>query len=345
VATFSAALTGGLRAGGATVEIVRLGADDGNGPGSPAARETLSAAEVVIVQHEYGLYDGPDGDTVIDLLEDLERPSIVVAHTVLQSPTAHQRSVLERVADAADSVVVMTQAGRDRLIAGFEVDPRKVTVIWHGAAVAHAPAGPPREGGQGALLTWGLLGPGKGIESAIDALGLLSDLLPLPRYLIAGDTHPKVAALDGEAYREMLERRAHRVGVAEQVRFDPGYRALPALAELLQAASVVVLPYDSPDQVTSGVLVDAVAAGRPVVATAFPHAVELLGSGAGLVVPQRDPVALAAALRRVLTEPGLAAGMAAEARRLAPGLAWPAVAGQYASLSEGLLARQAVLSA
>ncbi len=87
-----------------------------------------------------------------------------------------------------------------------------------------------------------------------------------------------------------------------------------------------MLPYDSPDQVTSGVLVDAVAAGRPVVATAFPHAVELLASGAGIVVPRRDPAALAAALRRVLTEPGLAEGMAAEARRLAPELAWPAVA-------------------
>ena len=109
----------------------------------------------------------------------------------------------------------------------------------------------------------------------------------------------------------MLRRRAADAGVAGDVSFDAGYRGLDALADLIAAASVVVLPYDSPDQVTSGVLVDAVAAGRPVVATAFPHAVELLGSGAGIVVPRRDPAALAAALRRVLTEPGLADGMAA----------------------------------
>ncbi len=166
-----------------------------------------------------------------------------------------------------------------------------------------------------------------------------------PQYVIAGDTHPKVAALDGEAYREMLVDRAEALGVSAQVHFDPGYRALPALADLLQAAAVVVLPYDSPDQVTSGVLVDAVAAGRPVIATAFPHAVELLASGAGLVVPRQDPEALAGALRRVLTEPELADSMSAEARRLAPGLAWSAIAARYASLGDGLLAEREALSA
>ena len=106
-----------------------------------------------------------------------------------------------------------------------------------------------------------------------------------------------------------------------------------------------MLPYDSRDQVTSGVLVDAVAAGRPVVSTAFPHAVELLASGAGIVVPQRDPAALAAAIRSVLTDSGLAASMAAEARRLAPGLSWSAVAQRYARLADGLVAaRQPVAS-
>ena len=107
---------------------------------------------------------------------------------------------------------------------------------------------------------------------------------------------------------------------------------------MIQSADLVVLPYDSRDQVTSGVLVDAVAAGRPVVATAFPHAVELLASGAGIVVPQRDPVALGQAIRTVLTQPRLAASMAAEARRLAPGLSWPAVARRYCVLADRVVA-------
>jgi glycosyltransferase involved in cell wall biosynthesis len=325
--------------------VVLLGDDTSTGRGSPSAELVLRDADVVILQHEYGLYDGEDGDTAVDLLARVHQPSIVVAHTVLQHPTPHQRQVLERLARAADAVVVMTAAGRDRLCAGFDVDADKVTVIAHGAAAPDATVGAPPPPTQGALLTGGLLGPGKGIEHAIGALALLRDVLPRPKYLIAGDTPAKVLAVEGEAYRDMLVRRADRAGVSAQVHFDPGYRTLPELADLLQAACVVVLPYDSPDQVTSGVLVDAVAAGRPVIATAFPHAVELLGSGAGLVVPQRDPVALAAALRRVLTDPELAASMATEARRLAPGLAWPSIARQYADLGDALLTDRTAVSA
>ncbi|MGQ0616865.1 MAG: glycosyltransferase [Acidimicrobiia bacterium] len=352
VATFSAALTGGLVASGAKVGVVRVGdgpatadprvvADWPAGAAGSAADAacTLNGFDVAVVQHEYGLYAGPDGEEIVDLVRGLDVPSIVVAHTVLAEPTAHQRAVLEAVADAAGAVVVMTDAGRQRLSDVFEVDASKVLVIPHGAAVPPGPtaAHPRHLGGRPLLLTWGLLGPGKGIEVAIEAMALLASTKPRPRYLVAGSTHPKVFAADGDAYREMLMRKTWENGAAASVSFDDGYRSLAALGELIAAAAVVVLPYDSRDQVTSGVLVDAVAAGRPVVSTAFPHAVELLASGAGIVVPQRDPMALASALEQVLTEPGLADEMAAEARRLAPGLAWPAVASQYLGLGERLL--------
>jgi glycosyltransferase involved in cell wall biosynthesis len=136
----------------------------------------------------------------------------------------------------------------------------------------------------------------------------------------------------------MLVERAARSAAGAFVSFDDTYRDLASLTDLIRSADLVVLPYDSTDQVTSGVLVDAVAAGRPVVSTAFPHAVELLGSGAGVVVPQRDPVALANAIRSVLTDPERAASMAAEARRLAPELAWTAVAGRYEQIATQLVA-------
>ena len=125
--------------------------------------------------------------------------------------------------------------------------------------------------------------------------------------------------------------------------FDASYRDVSSLTALVQSSAVVVLPYDSTDQVTSGVLVDAIASGRPVVATAFPHAVELLASGAGIVVGHDDPDALASALLRLLTEPHLAATMAAEAVRLAPQMAWPIVATAYLDLAHRLLAERPVL--
>jgi polysaccharide biosynthesis protein PslF len=189
-------------------------------------------------------------------------------------------------------------------------------------------------------LTWGLLGPGKGIEWAIDAMALMSDIRPRPTYVVAGATHPKVLARDGEAYRRMLVSRCWSAGVAPWVSFDDTYRDLETLTGLIDSADLVVLPYDSEDQVTSGVLVDAVAAGRPVVSTGFPHAVELLASGAGLVVPQRDPQALALAIRAVVTNVDVAESMATEARRLAPELSWNAIASRY-----GRLAGQLVLTA
>ena len=156
------------------------------------------------------------------------------------------------------------------------------------------------------VLTWGLIGPGKGIEWAIDAMAGLRDLQP--RYLVMGRSHPKVVQRDGEAYRDGLVQRARDAGVHDIVELDDRYLGVGELAELVRQADVVLLPYDSREQVTSGVLIEAVAAGRPVVSTAFPHAIELLADGTGLVVPQRDPAALEAALRRVLSEPGLADG-------------------------------------
>jgi glycosyltransferase involved in cell wall biosynthesis len=310
--------------------------------GSPtsvaACAELLNQSDVAVIQHEYGIYGGVDGDEVVDVLDGLRGPSIVIAHTVVKNPTRHQRSVLEAVAARADQIIVMSEAANARLRSGFDIDRRKVTTIPHGATVPASSSC--IRGGRPMVLTWGLMGPGKGIERVIEAMGSLNDLPGRPRYLVAGRTHPKVLAADGEAYREARMEQARSSGVADSVHFDTGYRNVATLSALIQSAAVVVLPYDSTDQVTSGVLVDAIASGRPVVATAFPHAVELLGSGAGIVVEHDDPDALASALRRVLTQPRLAGDMAAEARRLAPEMAWPVVAEAYLTLAQRLLTQR-----
>jgi glycosyltransferase involved in cell wall biosynthesis len=353
IASFSAALAAGLLGHGVAVDVVRCGngeeledplvvasTGDGGSFRSLVAADALNGTDVAIVQHEYGIYGGRDGDDVLSVLDALSVPTIVVAHTVVRRPTAHQRFVLEAVCDAADAIVVMTEHARRRLVADFDLDASRVSVIPHGATTPPSDAGSSFErdpGGRLRLLTWGLLGPGKGIEWAIDALALLADVRPSPSYLVAGATHPKVQALDGEAYREMLMRRCWRSGASRSVSFDDSYRDLPALTRLIRGADLVVLPYDSDEQVTSGVLVDAVACGRPVVATAFPHAIELLSGGAGVVVPQKDASALADVVRSVLDHPELLASMADECRRLAPELSWPVIARRYDELATSLL--------
>jgi glycosyltransferase involved in cell wall biosynthesis len=353
LATFSAALASGLSQHDTDVGLVRVldaqGQKSANDRvigqlinGSPssvlASSELLNQCDVALIQHEYGLYGGTDGDEVLDILGALHVPSIVIAHTILAQPTPHQRSVLNDVVDLADKVVVMTEAAQTRLCEGFDVDSSKVTTIAHGAAIPRARVVPDR--GRPILLTWGLIGPGKGIERVIDAMRSLHELPGQPRYLVAGQTHPKVLAEHGESYRRERIEQAKRHGISSSVVFDADYRDVASLTDLIQSSKVVVLPYDSRDQVTSGVLVDAIASGRPVVATAFPHAVELLSSGAGIVVDHDDPDAMARALKRVLTRPELSARMAAEASRLAPRLGWSVVASEYVHLADRLLSER-----
>ena len=353
LATFSAALVDALAAKGADVSVVRIADDEtctdprvtgelvnGSATSIAAAIDTLNTADVAIIQHEYGVYGGADGDEVLQIMAGLQVPSIVIAHTVLKDPTPQQRSVLERVVSMADEVVVMSEEARQRLAAGFDVDQRKVSTIPHGAIVSAADA-PPRPG-RPIILTWGLLGPGKGIERVIDAMVSLRDLPNPPRYLVAGRTHPKVLAAQGEEYRERCFEQAQRLGVADSVAFDDAYRTPAELGALIQTAAVVVLPYDSRDQATSGVLVDSLATGRPIVATDFPHARELLGGAA--VVDHDDPDALVRALSRVLTDARAAEAMAARARELAPTMAWPVVAKAYVRLGQGLVAGQRTLA-
>jgi glycosyltransferase involved in cell wall biosynthesis len=291
------------------------------------ALQVINGYDYLLVQHEFGIFGGADGVEVLDLLKYVEIPIIVTLHTVPLMPTTGQRHVLEAIAEIAQNLVTMTVVAKERLLDGYSVEAGKVVTVPHGAAVPNAL--PTTPVGKTRLLTWGLLGFGKGIEHVIDALALLPDLVNDIEYVVAGQTHPKIVLKEGERYRDMLKRRASVVGVSSMVSFDDSYRPLPSLLRLVERSTCVVLPYDSPDQITSGVLVDAVAAGRPVIATAFPHAVELLSRGAGLVVPHQDPSALALAIRQVATNNSLVSSMVNATVPLAAEHKWSAVAARY----------------
>ena len=155
--------------------------------------------------------------------------------------------------------------------------------------------------------------------------------------MVAGQTHPKVRAAHGENYRATLQSYARSLGVGDRVVLDDSYRDWATLRALVRSVDVVLLPYESRDQVSSGVLVEAVASGKPVVATRFPHAEELLCTGAGLLVDHGDVEGMAEALRRVLFEPGLAERMGAAARLAAQPLLWPAVGAAYRTLVNRVL--------
>ncbi len=303
--------------------------------------ESIESADVVVLQHEYGLFGGVDGRDVLELVDAVTKPLIAVLHTVLSHPTRHQREILERLIEAASLVVVQSNDARRRLLTTYGVEPGRVAVVPHGAKKNLA--GLPQAGVEHpCILTWGLIGPGKGIEHGITALARLRDRVPAPTYIIAGRTHPKVLAAEGEAYRRKLQQLCRDLDVADRVLFDDGYHDWDSLRALVRGADVVLLPYDSLEQESSGVLVEALASGKPVVATMFPHARELLSRGAGLLVRQGNAVSMSAALERVLYEPGLAETMRECARREATALLWPTIGATYRSLISEIATHQDV---
>ena len=351
IATFTESWVLAMQRAGAYVGVVRIVDERQNQVlpvvhqwvmGSPTGAEEVARQlddyDVAVVQHEFGIFGGRDGRDVLDVVALLDVPVVVVLHTVLTEPTPHQRSVLAELCSASAAIVTMTQTAKDRLVAGWGVHPSLITVITHGAVLNLEPASLQRRtlSSPARILTWGLLGEGKGIEWALLAMSQLDDVTPRPTYRVVGQTHPRVLERDGEAYRHHLRTMTTELGLERHVHFDGDYLPGDDLRRIVRDADIILLPYDSREQVTSGVLTEAVAAGKPVVSTSFPHAVELLSGGAGLLVPQRDPQALAAALRQLLTEPGRADRMAATSRGLAASLAWPAVAQRYLALTRSL---------
>ncbi|MEV6970369.1 glycosyltransferase [Hamadaea sp. NPDC051192] len=356
LASFASSLRSGLLADrpDTPVGVVRIGSTTA-GPDDAAvahvldgeavadsheAADALNQFDMVIIQHEFGIYGGADGEQILEIVNAVRAPIVLVAHTVPARPSINQRRILESLVESVDVVVTMSRTARLLLLADYRAEPGKIMLIPHGAAPVRRDVRRPADGAQPVILTWGLLGPGKGIELGIAALSVMDPATPRPTYVVAGQTHPKVFARDGEGYRSFLTEHAGRLGVQHLVRFIPGYLSTDHLGRLLAQADVVLLPYDSQEQVTSGVLAEALAAGVPVVSTAFPHAVELLAGGrGGLVVPHDDPEAIAAALTRIFTEPGLADAMSTHNAKVTTAVSWPTVARRYRQVFDGLLRR------
>jgi glycosyltransferase involved in cell wall biosynthesis len=349
LATYTESLLGAIANDGARARsglgVVDVGDDDrsvdprrvvhrhlaGDARSLDQAARVLNAYDAVSIQHEFGIFAGPDGEEVLDLVDAITVPSAVTFHTVLDEPTRRQRAIIDRLALEADRLVVMSETGSARLTSRYGIDPDRIKVIPHGANTLFS--GPSLVSGDRPLvLTWGLIGPGKGLETAIQAFAEVVDLEPAPRYLIAGATHPHVRESDGESYRQSLMALVHDLGLDHIVEFDDRYFDRVDLARLVRSADVVVLPYSSTEQVTSGVLSEAIAASKPVIATRFPHALELLAGGAGLTTAHGDAVELAEAVRFVLTNHRARSSMGREARRLADGWYWPTIGRRFADL-------------
>jgi glycosyltransferase involved in cell wall biosynthesis len=298
--------------------------------------------DVVLLQHEYGIFGGRDGEYVLSFARELAQPLVVTLHTVLSGPTPHQAEVLTELCAEAELVIVMTDTARRLLVDSGTCPEEKVRVVPHGApARLIARAAGARESashrvaadaGEFRRSTFGLISSGKGIENVIEALPAIVERHPDVVYTIAGRTHPDVERREGQRYRLMLEQRAFELGLGTRVVFDDRFLSVDELSTLLGQTDVFLTPYASREQIASGALTFALAAGCAVVSTPYWYAQDMLATGAGHLVPFGDPTAIATAVCDYLEHPAVLASAHTEARRIGATLAWPAVAEATASV-------------
>ena len=306
-----------------------------------AERLNRSDADAIVLQHEYGIFGGEAGGYVVSFAERLRKPLVITLHTVLRQPDDQQRLIVQRLAALGQRLVVMSQLAVRMLRDVYRVPAEKIACIEHGSpGFDYARRGVARErlgfGARFTLMTFGHLGRGKGIETAIEALPALKAVDDDFQYILLGKTHPHVLAHEGEAYRDSLWARVEELGLADNVRFDDKYADEDLLADYLLGADAYVLPYPNEAQITSGTLAYAVAAGNAVVSTPFWHARELLADGRGLLFPFADHARLGEELVALRQNPELLRGLRSAAKDYGRATTWTAQGGEYLDLIDAV---------
>jgi glycosyltransferase involved in cell wall biosynthesis len=306
----------------------------------------MNRVEVVCLQHEFGIFGGENGAHVLELLGNLRMPVVTTLHTVLRSPSAGQLAVARRVAQLSDRLVVMSRHASEILQEVYGVPEAKIAHIHHG--IPDVPLWDPNYfkdqygvEGRKVMMTFGLLSPGKGIETVIDALPNIVTRYPETVYIVLGATHPHVKKEQGESYRFYLQRRARELGVGNHIIFHNRFVELKELCEFLGATDIYVSPYPNPDQIVSGTLAYALGTGKATVSTPYWYAEEMLAEGRGRLVPFKDSTVLAEQIIDLFDHEVECHAMRKRAYTFCREMIWKEVARRYLALFNEVKAKQA----
>ncbi len=299
-------------------------------------------AQLLNIQHEYGLFGGERGEWLVDLLCALTKPSVLTLHTVLPEPDEEMLDVTRRLCRYASRVVALSETGRELLERVYRIDPAKLRLIHHGVPDVPFQGTQPAKasfgiGERSVISTFGLINRGKGLEYAIEAMRAVVARHPETLYLILGETHPVVRRYEGESYRESLQAMVHGCGLQYNVQLVDKYLDYDEIISYLGATDIYLTPYLNPTQIVSGTLAYAVGCGKAIVSTPYLYAQELLAYGRGFVVPFKDAGAIAARVVELLDDPSLRRATERRAYRFGRQMTWPHVAEAYGRLFAELL--------
>jgi glycosyltransferase involved in cell wall biosynthesis len=323
---------------GPIVAALRGSGDTAGSALAAAMKVNRTSADVVWVQHEFGLYGRwqmPYRHSLGVFLGALRRPVVTTLHTVLSEPPANVRRVVQRISTFSAQLIVMSSQAAYALHDVYRVSAPTVSVIPHGVRVVPDSAGTrPDCGDHPGILSFGLISPGKGLHNVIRALPAVAARWPGVRYTIAGQSHPSLSRADSAGYRATLHRLAAQLGVAPNVRFENRFLSNAELDSLLVAADLVVVANADPQQVSSGTLARAVGAGGAVLAVPNGHSRDLAALGAVRLLSDATPTAIAAATIDLLSQPQQRAELRERARRYGVAHSWDVMAHRYAHLLE-----------
>ncbi len=304
--------------------------------------------KLVFLQHEFGLYSGEYGEDVLFFLYALHKPVITVFHTVLPNPDDKRKQIVNAIVKVSDSVIVMTENAAKIMREEYFVPAEKISVIYHGTHLTGSSekniikAKYALEGRQ-VLSTFGLLSPGKSIETALDALPSIIEKFPDVLYLVLGKTHPEVVKHEGEKYRKFLEARINELGIHNHVKFINRYLSLNELLEYLQLTDIYLFTSKDPNQAVSGTFAYAMGCLCPVISTPIPHAKEMLCADAGIIVDFQNPVQLADAAKELLSSPEKRKRISTNALHKIRPTSWQNSAIAHAELFKKVIGREIVL--
>ncbi|MFQ3549437.1 MAG: glycosyltransferase family 4 protein [Armatimonadota bacterium] len=286
-----------------------------------------SSIDVVSIQHEYGIYGGPDGEYLIDFMEAIKKPKVATLHTILHSPSPNQKRIMQEIGKQCDKIIVMVKTGRDILLDVYGIDPQKLVLIPHGVPNVHRVSASRVKAALGIrdtniLSTFGLINSGKGLEYVIEAMPKILEKFPNTVYLVLGETHPGVRKYEGEKYRNMLSETIDRLGLHEHVRFNNRFLSLTELVRYLCATDIYITPYLSKDQIVSGTLAYAVGCGKAIISTPYLYAEEILADGRGQLVEFKSSESIANAVIDILSNKDKKESMEQKAYKYGRRAAW-----------------------
>jgi glycosyltransferase involved in cell wall biosynthesis len=317
--------------------VARIAEQDHYSYADAARFVNRNAAEIVNIQHEYGLFGGERGEWLIDFIRAIEKPVVVTMHTVLPEPDETMLRVTRDLCTHASRVVALSQTGRDLLEHTYGIDPSVLRVIHHGVPdvpfsgtdAAKASFG---IGQRTVVSTFGLISRGKGLEFAIEAMRSVVKRHPEVLYLILGETHPVVRRREGESYRESVQASVREYGLQYNVQLVDKYLDFDELVGYLAATDIYLTPYLNPVQIVSGTLAYAVGCGKAIVSTPYLYAQELLAHNRGFLCEFRDAASIARELNMLLDDPALRRATERRAYRFGRQMTWPHVAVDYGNL-------------